>query len=301
MTTRRKRRSGFTLLEVLLSSAIAIMLLGALYSAFDLTLRQADAGREAVAQGDLARAVMNRMAIDFAGCLGPLPPKSGGGLPTDTATTSGTSTSATSSSGTTTAATGVAVLAAAGTSSDLTNTTSDGGGSVAVAADVPFQAGLFGAEKQATLYVSRVPPSLVNRETAIVAAQQQPADMLRVTYYLSSHGKGLCRQVRPWVTADGVRNSTDPDRTTEETDLIAEEVTDVSFEYLDAGSWLSAWDGSQPKTDGKTPMGPPRAIKVRLTITPAGGTQTKQVEHVFPVRAAVGLFQPPVPDETEGM
>jgi prepilin-type N-terminal cleavage/methylation domain-containing protein len=303
-TTRRHRRPGFTLLEVLLASAIAVMLLGALYISFDMTLRQTDAGREAVAQGDLGRALVNRMSIDIAGCLGPMPPKSGGGT-TGTAVTPTTPTTPSTPAPST-----PAPSAPSGTdtesepdSGDDTSTPETGTGTEA-AADVPFQAGVFGGPQQLTLFGSRVPPGLTNRETVAAGTDQVPADLMRATYYLHSSGRGLCRQVRPWVTADGVRNSFDPDRSTEDADLIAEEVTDLYFEYFDGASWAGEWDGSQTQTDGKSVQGPPRAVRVTLTLqTPSG--RVKQIQHTFPLRAAVGLYQPPVDPaattSTEGM
>jgi prepilin-type N-terminal cleavage/methylation domain-containing protein len=288
----RRRRRGFTLLEVLLASVIALFLLGALYAAFDMVLKQQDAGRVAVSKGDDARAVINRMSIDLAGCLGPMPPKSGGGISTDetatTTTTAPSTTSTTTTSSTTTEGTN--------TESASTDSTSTDGGTQ-VLADVPFQGGLFGSSSQVTLFCSRVPPGLTISGTLADPTQQQPADLVRVSYYLHSSGRGLCRQVRPWVTADGVRNATDPDRSTEDADIVADDVVSLSFEYLDAGSWMGEWDGSQVKTDGKTAVGPPRAIKVVLTLD-VDGEQTT-VTHVFPVRAGVGLFIPPMAEEEE--
>ncbi|MGL4420606.1 MAG: prepilin-type N-terminal cleavage/methylation domain-containing protein [Gemmataceae bacterium] len=306
--SNRRPRPGFTLLEILLASAIAVMLLGALYAAFDLTLRSTEIGRELVGEGDLSRAVFHRMNLDIVSTLGPMPPKSGGGLPPDlssTSMTSGTPAASSSTTGSTTTSSSTTATSSSTSSTSSTeassaaaNSDTSTGETSTVAADVPFQAGVFGTEKQLTLFASRMPPGLVGREQFADSTQQQPADLVRITYYMSSNGQGLCRQIRPWVTADGVRNSSEPDRSTEAADIIADDVTDISFEYLDAGSWMGSWDGSQPKTDGKTPLGPPRAVRVILTIA-INETATKQVEHVIPLRTAVGLYQPPVPEETE--
>ena len=76
--TRRQTRPGYTLLEVLLASAIALFLLAGLYVAMDVTLVRMDITRTMVASNDLSRAVANRMTSDLANTLGPLPPKSGG-------------------------------------------------------------------------------------------------------------------------------------------------------------------------------------------------------------------------------
>jgi prepilin-type N-terminal cleavage/methylation domain-containing protein len=295
----RNARRGFTLLEVLLASAIAVLLLGALYVAFDVTLKQTDAGRGAVHQSDVVRGIANRISIDLTCCIGPMQPKSGGGIPEDTASANGTTASSPTTSGTTNAtgtsgqsSTEVAAGVAAGTT-DLS--LSEG----VIAADLPFQGGLFGSDKQVTLFVSRVPPALANPETADPfsgGVVDQRSDLRRVTYYMGTHG-GLCRQEKPWVTADGVRNSADPDRADEASDTISDEVIDITFTYYDGTAWVSSWTGSDPTTDGKSVKGPPRAIKITMTIQPPGTTTTKIISHVIPIRAAVGLYQPPVPEE----
>ena len=286
MIVRLTIRRGYTLLEVLLASAISIMLLGALYVAFDLTLRQTDAGREAVAKGDLSRAIVNRMTIDFTGCIGPMQAKSGGGVPaTATAAATGTTAAAT----TTTATDAVTVSDTSGLS--LPEGTA--------AADVPFQGGLVGNDKQITLFVSRVPTALVNPELAMAvaaSAKTLPPDLRRVTYYLSSSG-GLCRQEKPYVTADGVRNSTDPDRSQEADDLISDEVLDMTIEYFDGSAWQTEWTGSDLTDDQQSVKGPPRAIRMTLVIQVLGAAQSKTIQHVFPVRAAVGLYTPPAAEE----
>lgn len=289
----RRPRAGFTLLEVLLASAIAVLLLGALYVAFDLTLRQTDAGRDAVAQGDLGRAIVNRMTIDLSGCLGQLQPNSGGASSgasggTGSSAAAGSASSTTPSAGTAAAATPTTTTTGSSSSTSMSSTGS-------LTPDTPAQAGVYGSSQQLTLYISRVPPGQMTTETIAAGTDQQPADQLRVTYYLSSGGRGLCRQVRPWVTADGVRNATDPDPGTEDADLLAEEVQDVQFEYFDGASWQTEWDGSQTQSDGATLVGPPRAIRMTLTLQPPAGGTAKQIQHVFALRASVGVpYQPGV-------
>ncbi|MEO2090832.1 MAG: prepilin-type N-terminal cleavage/methylation domain-containing protein [Gemmataceae bacterium] len=78
---RRRRQSprrGYTLLEVLAATAIGVMLLAALYTAYDLTLRQTSVGRDLTADANLSRAVVNRVSLDISSAVGVLPPKSGG-------------------------------------------------------------------------------------------------------------------------------------------------------------------------------------------------------------------------------
>lgn len=282
MIVSEPRRGGFTLLEVLLASAIGILLLAALYMAFDVALKQADAGRDVVARGDLSRDIVNRMTIDLSCCIGAMPPKSGGGIPeeADPSSTPSTSSASSESSSAETAA-GVA----AGTKDLALSET-------VIAADLVFQGGLFGQEKQVTLFVSRVPPALSQPETAdplMTGMIDMRPDLCRVTYYMGRNG--LCRQVKAWVTAE------DDGNTDEVADLIAEEVTDVTFSYFGSSGWQNTWTGSDAASDGASVLGPPRAIMITMTIRLAGSTETKTFSHVIPVRAAIGLQQPPTTEE----
>ena len=257
MTARRApRRSGYTLIELLVASAIATLLMLALYSAFDLTVTQTEIGRERVAHTDLARSVVGRMSGDLSGTLGLLPPQSGQSDPAAATSTDGTE-----------AATTAALL--------------------------PFQAGVIGDNQQLTLFVSKVPRALLERTTAsgTEAPTVLPPDLTRVTYYMAAGGTGLCRQVRPWVTAAGTGDGTALDTSNEAFEVIAPEVTSVGFEYLNGTGWDGSWDGSSAALDDSAMMGPPRAIRVTLVFTlldDRGQTTEKTVIHVFPVRASIG-------------
>ncbi len=274
--SRLRVRSGYTLLEVLIASAIGVLLLAALYFAFDLTLRSSDAGRTLVAESDLNRAVINRMTLDLSSPLGVLPPMSGG-------TSSGTSSTAEVTDTPT---------------PSTTTTTTEGSASTASNPLLSFQAGLIGTSEQMILFVSKLPQWLSDRESDPNAVI--PSDVRRISYYLHSSGKGLCRQDRQWITADRVGNSTELDRDTEDTDIIAPEVVALEFGYASGSGYVSEWDGTQAALDGTSTTGPPRAIKVTLTFEfkdRDGATAQKKIVHVFPVRAAVGLIPP---DATTG-
>ena len=60
------KRSGFTLLEIILVLALVVVLLGLLGMAVDVHVRVADASRKAVAQSQLARLVLRQMADDLS-------------------------------------------------------------------------------------------------------------------------------------------------------------------------------------------------------------------------------------------
>ncbi len=286
-------RPGYTLLEILLASVIAMLLLAALYAALDVTLVRMEVNRDLIARNDLRRAVINRMSADLVNTLGPLPPKSGGDGMTGTGSSASTGTA---SASTATPATSTTTPAASGTTTDATTTDLP----VVTGADIPLGSGIVGTDKQLTIFLSRVPTSLVDLEAAANVDVTLPADMRRVTYYLSSDNVGLCRQERPWVTADGVWNTSDPDRTDELSEIIAPEVLDVTFEYFDGSAWQSSWDGSQTASDGVALTGPPRAIRVTFVMqfSSRGTMLQKQVVHTFPVRTAVGNYVPPTTDST---
>ncbi len=301
MIVRKANRSGFTLLEVLLASVIALLLLSALYYSLDIVLKRTELSRDNVASDDLARAVVNRMNDDFSQSLGPLPPKSGGdtsaaAAPTTAAPTTGTATPAATGA----AATPTGTTTATATPTDPASTDPTATDTSITGSDVSLQSGMIGSAKQLTLFMSRIPTSISDTSAAIDPNAVLPSDLRRVTYYLASDGKGLCRQERPWVTADGVRNSTDPDRSDELGDLIAPEVIDLTFEYFDGSSWAGQWDGTLVASDGITVTGPPRAVRVTfvLEVPSKDGTIQKRIQHVFVVRSANGAYVPPTTDAT---
>lgn len=299
MTRRTCRRPGYTLLEILVASVIGLLLMAALYAAFTMILNDTSVGRDQTAESNLSRGIINRVGLDLGSPVGMLGPRSGG----DPGTTGG-STSTDSSS--TTPATESAPTDPATTTGSTDGSTSP----VTTGADIPFQAGIVGTNEQLVIFLSRPPEYLRKRGVPVDPTALAPADITRVTYYMHSktltydekgnHLGGLCRQERPWVTSDGIWNSTDPDRATEDADLIAPEVERVSFEYASGSGYTSSWDGSAGDASGATNQGPPRAVRMTITLgflLKDGGRTTKDVAHVFPIRSAIGtgggVYVPP--------
>ncbi len=286
---RSPLRPGYTLLEVLIASAIGILLLSALYFSFDLTLRTSDSGRALVAESDLNRAVINRMALDFSSPLGVLPPMSGGASDSSGSTPAEPAPAETTTSTTTTTETGSTT-----STSTTASTTTD--------SLLQFQGGIIGTSETLILFSSKVPRYLADKEVAADPNAPIRSDAHRIAYYLHSSGKGLCRQDKPLVTEDKVGNSTDIDRADEDGEIIAPEVVALQFEYADGTGYIAEWDGTQASLDGSSTTGPPRAIKVTITFEFTdrdGNTAQKKIVHVFPIRSAVGLIQPPEPTTTE--
>jgi prepilin-type N-terminal cleavage/methylation domain-containing protein len=284
------RRPGYTLLEILVASVIGLLLMAALYAAFTIIIDSTSVGRDSTSESNLTRGIFNRMGIDLGSPVGMLGPRSGGD-----ASSSGTAPTADETTPTT------------GTGSTTAST--DGGSTtpVTTGSNIPFQAGLVGTGDQLIIFLSRSPDYIRKRGVPFDPAVLMPSDLVRVTYYLHSSGKGLCRQERPWVTSDGVWNSTDPDRSTEDADRIAPEVINMVLEYASGTGYVGNWDGSAADASGASCQGPPRAVRVTLTLEFTlrdGTTTTKDVTHTYPIRSAIGtgggVYTPPSTASTDG-
>jgi prepilin-type N-terminal cleavage/methylation domain-containing protein len=274
-----RRRPGYTLLEILVASVIGLLLMAALYAAFTVIIGDTSVGRDLTAESNLSRGIINRVGIDLGSPVGMLGPRSGGDPGASSGGTEDTSSADTSAS------TGAATATTSG-STDASTTP------VTTGTDIPFQAGLVGSSEQLIVFLSRSPEYLRKRGTAFDPAVLSSSDLVKVTYYMHSSGKGLCRQERSWVTSDGVWNSTDPDRSTEDQDRIAPEVVRVQFEYASGSGYVGSWDGSAADASGATNQGPPRAVRMTITLEFTlrdGTTVEKDVSHVYPIRSAVGL------------
>jgi hypothetical protein len=282
------RRGGFTLLEVLLASALAIVLMAALYVALDVQLRMASEGRDAIEQATLTRAIVQRFENDLAGGLGPVAP---------TPDTSGGGRSGGSGGGG--GGAGGAGAGGTGASGSGSGTTPEEGSAVTemvTATDsITFQAGVIGETDRLIIYAARVASLARTDESGEVPT---PADARRIMYWLTANG--LARQEVAWVTSEQATNTTDPvpeDGKEEKDYVIAEEVTQLQFEYWDGSMWQETWDGRQLGPDGITMKGPPMAIRVRFWLrvpgTEPGEMVDKEFRHTIAVRAAAG---PAVPD-----
>ena len=69
-------------------------------------------------------------------------------------------------------------------------------------------------------------------------------------------------------------NSKPPEISDADGHVIAEEVRGLSFEFFDGLAWQTSWNGTAMSVDGKTPIGPPSAIRVTLTIASKDGQRT---------------------------
>jgi prepilin-type N-terminal cleavage/methylation domain-containing protein len=285
VTTRTRRRSGFTILELLLASVIGSMILGGLYVVMNMTVNQTQASRDAMDAESTSRAVFNKVGLDLANVLGPAPPKSGG-TPA-TGSTTGATTGGTTTGDTTTPTEDTTDPAA----TDPSSASMDPQGGTQ---NFPFQVGVLGTSTQLTIFASRVPDVLGSPGGLGASGGGQGAsDLVRIDYWKGSGG--LCRQERPWVTADQVGNTFSFDQANEAVSLIADEVSEVLFEYYDGTSWVETWEGGS----GTIPT-PPVAVRVTLAFSRPGSqgaaAQSRIVTQTIPVRTAPGATVPELVD-----
>jgi uncharacterized membrane protein YgcG len=267
-------RSAFTLLEMVLAAAVAVLLLAALYVAMDLQLRHAESAREVVTETTLARTLLNRIAADIAPDLATADParyKTGGG--SGGGASGGGSGSA--------ATTGNTVSNTDGTLNTFGST--NGTDATASASGLAVLA-LQGSSSSLTLYVSRVPPGASGSN-----GPTQPAgfsDQRRIVYWLVE-GAGLARQELTAVTSEDAMNGNVPSgMPSDPKQLIAKEVQSLQFQYFDGTNWQDSWDGAQVGPDGVTPIGPPLAVAITIGIVSEDGIDTKTYRHVAAIPTA---------------
>jgi uncharacterized membrane protein YgcG len=279
-------RSAFTLLEMVLAAAVAVLLLAALYVAMDLQLRHAEAAREVVTETTLARTLLNRIADDIAPDFATADPTrykqsggggSGGGGSGGSGSSGGGGNSGGSSGGTSGNTNAV-------TNSDGTvNTFASTSGTDATASPQGLAVlALQGNSGSLTLYVSRVPPG----PSANGTMPSSVSDQRRIVYWLVEGG-GLARQELTAVTSEDAMNGNVPSgMPTDPKQLIAKEVQSLQFQYFDGTNWQDSWDGAQVGPDNATPIGPPVAVAITIGIASGDEGDVKMYRHVVAIPTA---------------
>jgi prepilin-type N-terminal cleavage/methylation domain-containing protein len=247
------RRNGYTLLEVLLASAIALLLMAALYVSMDVQINSMQLGRDTVEETTLVRVIVNKFNSDIAGTVGSLQPVTSSSTSTTTTTTDTTTASATSATATT-------------------------------SVSESFQLGVNGDSNRLTLFSSRLTRALMaslrTDATSQTSAMPVGSDVRLVTYWLATDG-GLARQEDRHPTAENAGELIGD----EANYVIFPEVRTLSFRYFDGSSWQDSWDGSTPGPDGKTPQGAPRAVEIRFGLQRPG----REPDDLLEVRHVIGF------------
>jgi hypothetical protein len=98
--------------------------------------------------------------------------------------------------------------------------------------------------------------------------QPTDSDLRRIDYWYvyDPDNSGLARQEVVMVTNQDNINNLPPGIADETSYIFAKEVMAVTFEYFDGTTWQSSWDGTVLGTDGVTPLGPPLAIAITISV-----------------------------------
>jgi prepilin-type N-terminal cleavage/methylation domain-containing protein len=333
--TPQPARSGFTLLEVLLASAITVVLLFGLYMIMKMQFTEAQASRAVVERATVVRGVINRLTIDLATCPSPNTPftqllaaSQTGSYPSSTPSGSGGGSASGSGSGTasgsgsggsggggTGSSSGSGSGSGSGSSSSTNSTTTPPNdnptptisyfagviGNTSASGGTTPSSGPSSSPDQLTIWVARVPDyvDILNGDSSGTAAPV-PSDIRRIDYWFVPD-QGLCRYESMWVSSDDVSSVYGTPGSVPSNCTIAPEVTSVMFEYWDPTNlvWQSQWDGSVVGPDGLTPTGPPGAIRVTLTMKAGPGESgDKQYVQVIPIPTSPGTQTPPTTTTT---
>ncbi|SFI48248.1 type II secretion system protein GspJ [Planctomicrobium piriforme] len=316
--------AGFSLLEVLIALGLSVLLVSSVYAAIDLYYRYNLAGRAEVAGQQLMRGLTRRMSDDIGSVVMTLPQaetttsdqqaadesssgssSSGQGSGSSSGSASngggggasafGGSTGSTSSSSSSTSSSGGA--AAFDNNSEAASATTGVSFAGLEESGPPKLFGLVGTAELLHLSVSQPSRDLsyatVGGEST---AEGRSSDLQVITYGLATIDsimlalmqkdldavrpeKGLGRRSRDLFALDSV------DETLSGVDLLAPEVTEMSFRYFDGTSWADAWDsqsvGLLPRAVEVTygVWNPPRRQVGRVDRTQAG--TVSRFVHVF--------------------
>jgi type II secretory pathway pseudopilin PulG len=249
----KSRRRGFSLLEVMLSLTLAIVLLGAVFTAMDQSWRLTASGREEMLRSQLARALLRKIAIDVRAVMFVPPPPS-----TDETEAAPAAAAAVAPAGG--APTGGAP-AAAGAAAPV-------GDSTTPTEPSPTSIGIRGTMTQMELHISRARRDL-NFSTDVDGNQivTRTSDLLAVTYSLSlpssgsTTGTGLIRTEGDRLIVQSVEEEGGLATQASRSQVLAPEVATIAFRYFDGTAWYEQWDSQE---NGYLP----RAIEVILGFTP---------------------------------
>ena len=272
---RNLKSRGFTLLEVILATSLAALLLMAVGSAIGIHLRFLDAGRTQVEEAQLARAVLRLIADDLRGAVQYAPPDveglvpQMGELPAEIEEMSGELEDLAGDLG-------VDLPGSDALDDEETDRTSD----LSQSTEPPTIPGLYGNAYELQVDTSRLPR--IDEYNGILSSEHgaavwdMPSDVKTVTYFVadnraggttvtandSQQCNGLVRREAGRATTAYAAEHGKLDQTDHGIDLLAPEVAAVKFSYCDGTEWLDEWDSIEKG-------GLPVAVEITLAIVPA--------------------------------
>lgn len=130
----------------------------------------------------------------------------------------------------------------------------------------PSNLGLQGGTNWLVITSSRIPGPLLNPNSNTLDNQVVVSSDLRSVSIWLVPGSGLARNELTAVTADNAPTG-EPSFPNPDQYVFAPQVKDISFQFFDGVVWQQTWDGGQlGGADGNTPVGPPAAVKVTITL-----------------------------------
>jgi type II secretory pathway component PulJ len=259
------KRAAFTLLEVVLALSLAVVLLGAIFTAMDQSWKMTSRGREEMERSQLARALMRKIAIDIRSIAYVPPPVTDSDSTTSSSGSSGSSTAASAAS---------AASSAASTASSSGSTSSTTGSSSTTDSDEPSarSIGIRGNTQRIEMHISRARRDLefsANLDGAKM--HSHTSDLRVVTYQLAMAGVSMPggAMMQGLVRTEGDRMATQlvEEKGAAPTSLslpqaLAPEVAMVQFRFFDGVTWFTVWDSEEA---GRLP----RAVEVIITFAPS--------------------------------
>lgn len=267
-----RRRRGVSLLELIVASAIAVVLMAAVSAAIHMYSRSVDVGRTNIEEAQLGRAVMKLMEDDLRNCIwkNDIDFSAVEALAADqTAGAAGALTG-----GTTSSSLGSGLDLESG-ADELSNTTD-----LASSTSPAMQIGLYGNATELQFDMSRLPrvdeydPEYVGFRSLALA--DRPSDVKTVTYYLLVPGTayqgvvgdptdrtaeqtGLVRRVLDRSVTQWALENGDTKQLDATAEIVAPEVCYLNFRYFDGYEWYEEWDSSAMN-------GLPLAVDIVLAI-----------------------------------
>jgi type II secretory pathway pseudopilin PulG len=301
---RSMRRPAYTLLELLLSLALAAVIAVLIGNLVQMYLINQENGTDNVRQAQIARALLNMIAedvrttvrhqtFDASGLQQLLSGDTGGGGGGGGSSPGGASPASAGSGGGPSSAPPAPSSRSSGSAGSSMSSSSD----MSSTAVAPLPPGIYGTSTSIEIDVSRLPrpdeyyPRMANSQTGGLG--DMPSDIKTVGYYVQSpRTDGVQDSLGTLVeqsatgtdavaTPNGglVRRSVDravtqyaydmgrSDQLMRTGELIAPEVVAIEFSYYDGTTWQTEWDGSK--------QGLPIVVKITLAMQRESFTKSK--------------------------
>lgn len=315
---RRSSRSGFTLMEVIVASALSVLVMAGVGAAIQFYLFQVTKSQTSIEEAQLARAIMRRIETDLKSAVW----KHEIDFSSVESLAAGTATSGAATAG-------LPTTTGTGSTTSGSTTTDPTAEEEVFSEAMPTTVGLYGSAMELQVDISRLPrideydpqyTSLTDRKIGDI-----PSDIKTVTYFLIQpgvsaigHGAigdaalsdtqfGLVRRELDRAVTQYALNNGDTLGLDASAKVLAPEVSMLQFRYFDGFQWVEEWDS---EAMGCLPMAVDVIVAIRdhemtqamltgdLSLVPADDEAMDQFGQIFRrvIRIPAGK---PYEEETE--